>query len=463
MSAPRILCARFPHLALVAAWGRHPELRSEPVIVGGAPELRLPVLAASTAARASGVRPGQPLREAQQRCPGAAFVVADEAAVAHLREELLSRLNRLAPLVEVGDEAAWCDLTGRHAAHPDSTGWAVAVARCIQELLDDDDIAVGVASSRQVAEIAARQAGPRHIRRVAPGEEAAFLAPLPLSVLPLDQVVAARLAALGRDCVGAVANLSAADLQRQFGPVGMDLWHQARGGDGRGEWSPGHGLGIPDPPRRLGERILLEGGTGDLEALRFAVHRSALDLGDRLRRHGCRAAAVTLVCELEDAEPSGLRIIPLQPPGSGAELWPVALELLAGLALTAPVTAVRLEVEGLRPGAGRQVDLWRGGDAAGEEIGGAASRLRARFGRTAVRSVELTVDPGDLPERRFRWTDPVAADAGGEGHGSRVPGVPTGLTSAGGTSEGSRGRAPEHRQAAPASGIPVAAMPLLRR
>ena len=463
MSAPRILCARFPHLALVAAWGRHPELRSEPVIVGGAPELRLPVLAASTAARASGVRPGQPLREAQQRCPGAAFVAADEAAVAHLREELLSRLNRLAPLVEVGDEVAWGDLTGRHAAHPDSTGWAVAVARCIQELLDDDDIAVGVASSRQVAEIAARQAGPRHIRRVAPGEEAAFLAPLPLSVLPLDPVVAARLAALGLDCVGAVANLSAADLQRQFGPVGMDLWHQARGGDGRGEWSPGHGLGIPDPPRRLGERILLEGGTGDLEALRFAVHRSALDLGDRLRRHGCRAAAVTLVCELEDAEPSGLRITPLQQPGSGAELWPVALDLLAGLALTAPVTAVRLEVEGLQPGAGRQVDLWRGGDAAGEEIGGAASRLRARFGRMAVRRAELTVDPGDLPERRFRWTDPVVVDAGREGRGSRAPGVPTGLTSAGGASEGSRGRAPEHRQAAPASGIPVAAMPLLRR
>ena len=425
MSLPRVLCARFPHLALVVAWRGHPELRSEPVIVGGTPELRLPVLAASAAARASGVHPGQPLREAQQRCPGAAFVAADEVAVAHLREELLSRLNRLAPVVEVGDEVAWCDLTGRHAAHPDSTGWAVAVARCIQELLDDDDIAVGVASSRQVAEIAARQAGPHHIRRVAPGEEAAFLAPLPLSVLPLEPAVAARLAALGLDCVGAVANLSAADLQRQFGPVGMDLWHQARGGDGRGEWSPGHGLGIPDPPRRLGERILLEGGTGD--------------------------------------EPSGLRITPLQQPGSGAELWPVALELLAGMALTAPVTAVRLEVEGLRPGAGRQVDLWRGGDAAGEEIGGVASRLRARFGQTAVRRAELTVDPGDLPERRFRWIDPVAADAGGEGRGARAAGVATELTAAGGASEGSRGRTSEHRQVTAASGVPAAVMPLLRR
>ena len=101
----------------------------------------------------------------------------------------------------------------------------------------------------------------------------------------------------------------------------------------------------------------------------------------------------------------------------------MALELLAGMRLTAPVTAVRLEVEGLEPGAGRQVDLWRGGDAAGEEIGGAAARLRARFGRTAVRRAELTVDPGDLPERRFRWAEPVAAEVDGEGRGSRVAGA----------------------------------------
>jgi nucleotidyltransferase/DNA polymerase involved in DNA repair len=451
VGASRFLCARFPHLALVIVWRRHPELRAEPVIVGGAPELRLPVLAASAAARASGVRPGQPLREAQQRCPGAAFVSAVESEVARLRAELLARLYRLAPAVEVGDEAAWCDLTGRHAAHPDGTGWAVSIARSIDELLDAGDVAVGVAASRLVAEIAARQAGTRRIRRVADGEEAAFLAPLPLSVLALDPAVAARLAALGLDCVGAVANLSAADLQRQFGPAGMDLWRQVRGGDGIEGWRPGGEVDSSIPARQLGERLVLEGGTGDLEALRFAVHRSALALGDRLRRRGCRAAAVTLVCELEDAEPSGLRITPLQPPGGGAELWPVALELLAGMHLTAPVTAVRLEVEGLEPGAGRQVDLWRDGDAAGEEIGGAAARLRARFGRTAVRRAELTVDPGDLPERRFRWAEPVAVEVDGDGRDRRAAGPAPGVergTPAPGT---------------PTPGTPAAAMPALRR
>jgi len=489
--SPRVLCARFSHLALVVTWRRHPELRAEPVVVGGAPELRLPILAASAAARASGVRSGQPLREAQQRCPSAAFVPIDEPAVSRLREELVACLYQLAPVVEVEDETAWCDLSGRHAAHPDGTGWAVSIARSINQLLDDDSISIGVAASRLVAGVAARQAGPRRVRRVATGEEAAFLAPLSLDVLAVAPAIAARLVTLGLESVGAVAALSAGDLQRQFGPAGLDLWRRARGQDGVGEWAGGviggagqrvsrggggggvsggwgggaaggaDGEAACSPPlegdgailRRLGVRLVLEGGTGDLEVLRFAVHRAAMEVGERLRRRGCRAASVTLVCEREDMAPAGLRITPLQPPGSGEELWPAALELLAGLPLTAPVTAIRLEVEGLQPGAGRQVDLWRGGDAAGEEIGATASRLRVRFGRTAVRRAELTVDPGDLPERRFRWADPVAA-AGDEAHGTGV---------AAPAPEEPRERALRSRPWTAASGVPAAVMPALRR
>jgi DNA polymerase-4 len=398
----RILCARYDHLSLIAAWQRYPELRGEPVVVGGAPELRLPVLAASASAQAAGVRSGQPLREAQQRCPAAVFVTADESAISRLRDALLAELYRQAPVVEVGDEVAFCDLTGRHAAHSGEPGWAAAIARGLVELLDDAGLAVGVAGSRFVAAVAAQRAGPRRIRRIAPGEEAGFLAPLPLSVLALDAKVAARLAGLGLDCVGDIANLSAADLQRQFGPVGMDLWRQVHGQDGGG-------VAATQAPRRLGERLVLEGSVGNLEALRFTVHRCAQELGERLQERGCRAAAISLVCELEDAEPVGLRVTPLQPPGSGVELWPLALELLAGLRLEAPVEAVRLEIEGLQPGTGRQVDLWRGGDAAREAIAGAASRLRGRFGGETVRQPVLTVDPGDLPERRFRWADAAVA------------------------------------------------------
>lgn len=469
-AAPRILCARYPHLALIAVWRRHPELCGEPVVVtvaqegprgapSGTPDLRLPVVAASEPAAAAGVRPGQPLREAQQRCPAAAVLPSDGPAADALREELLALLCTLAPRAEVADHTAWCDLSGRHAAYRDEAAWAMAVARGVAGLLDGAAVSVGVAGSRLAAGIAAAHAPPRRIRRIAAGEEAAYLAPLPLSSIPVDPGIAARLAAMGLDCVGAVASLAAADLQRQFGPAGIELWHRVRGEDGvvegridgpEGTWPalpaaapPPHrasgggparpadertagpragmeGAGVRTGSRRLGERILLEGGVGDLEALRFAVHRAAGEIGERLRERGCRAAAVVLSCELEAAAPVGLRILPSHPPGSGAELWPVALELLAGLRLPAPVVAIRLEVEGLERGAGRQADLWRG-DTATEAIEGAAARLRARFGPGAVRTAELADDPGDLPERRFRWAEPEPVAVTAPGRGDPAP------------------------------------------
>src|ERR1017187_1517371 len=131
----RVLCARHPHLGLLGAPRRYPELRGEPVILGGAPELRLPVVAASEAAQAAGVRVGQPLRQAQQSCPAAGFV----------------------------------------------------------------------------PRLAARASHPGRIRRVRSGDEALFLAPLPLDVLPVDPAVTTRLAAFGLDCLGAVAGLGPAD------------------------------------------------------------------------------------------------------------------------------------------------------------------------------------------------------------------------------------------------------------
>src|SRR5438128_825455 len=128
---PRVLCARYPHLGMVAALRRFPELQGEAVIVGGAPELRLPVIAASPQAIAAGVHVGQPLRQAQQQCPAAAFVPLDAAAAGELRDAICAALQTVSPAVEVGDEQALCDLSGRHVAFAGEIGWATAVARLL--------------------------------------------------------------------------------------------------------------------------------------------------------------------------------------------------------------------------------------------------------------------------------------------------------------------------------------------
>jgi DNA polymerase IV len=410
--APRLLCARHPHLGLVAALRRHPELRGEAVIVGGAPELRRPVLAASAAAAAAGVRCGQPLRQAQQLCPQAAFVSIDGGDVERLRADVATALGALSPAVEAGEEESFCDLSGSHAAYPDEGRWAAAIARVLMETLDGELPAIGVGSTRFVARMASLASEPRRVRRIPVGAEAAFLAPLPLGMLPIDPAIGARLAALGLDCLGAVANLSPVELQRQFGAEGLVLHRHCRGEDGGT-------LALDVGPRRALERVVLDGAVADLEVLRFAAHRCATDLGDQLRSRGLVAVAVALVLELEEAPAVRVEAPPPLPAGNAIELWAAVLALLGELRPRAPVNALRLEVE-LRGAAGRQADLWRGGDAEREQVLAAAARLQRRYGEAALRRPRLAVDPGDLPERRFRWDAPVpaamAAASGEVGH-----------------------------------------------
>lgn len=418
----RILCARYPHLGLITALRRFPELRGEPFIVhttksapghrdfvgaanaGGAPELRLPVIAASPAAVRAGVRSGQPLRQAQQLCPAAAFVPLDVAAGVALRADLSARLHGLSPIVEVSDEEAFCDLTGRHAAYADEGAWGIAMARVLTAALGGDTPAVGIAASRFVARMAARESRPGRLRRVRSGEETAFLAPLPLAVLPVDPAITARLADFGLDCLGAVAALSPAELQRQFGRPGMEVHRLLRAQDGGG-------VRDASAHRVWTERIVLDPPAAQLETLVDAARQCARTAGDRLQEMGLSCGEASVTMEIEDAPAVTTTAVLGAPAGSRAEVWTAALALLGELHPPAAVTALRLELTRITPAGGRQTDLLRPGDAAKDSIAATASRLRTRFGETAARRPRLALDPGDLPERRFVWEAPAAAGA----------------------------------------------------
>jgi DNA polymerase IV len=399
----RVLCAHFDHLGLLAAWQRHPELRTEAVVVGGAPVLRLPVLAASAAARAAGVRPGQPLRQAQQLCPQAVFVDLDVEAAARLREAALSELCAVVPSVEMGDEQAYADLGGHHAQHPGEAAWAAAAARALTRGLGTAP-AVGVAGSRFTAWMAARVSTPWHVRRVRPGEEAAFLAPLPIGLLPVDAAVLARLGTLGLDCLGAVAALSPADLGRQFGDAGLTVHRYARGED-EAPVTPA------TAPRTLVERLVIEGGAADRELLSRCAERTCRILGARLRERGLSAGRVGLVLQGEAGPVAAGTRVPPAPAGSAAELWATVLGLLGALEPTGPVAGLRLEVDELSTASGRQVELWRRGDAERDAVARAVARLQDRFGIATVVRSRLTLDPGDLHERRSAWEPAAPAPA----------------------------------------------------
>ena len=95
------------------------------------------------------------------------------------------------------------------------------------------NIAIGASRSPGVARLASRYAGAERIRVVEPGQERAFLAPIPLRRLPgISQSTAALLQATGMVTIGELQNVPKAALESQLGASeGAQIWRAARGLD----------------------------------------------------------------------------------------------------------------------------------------------------------------------------------------------------------------------------------------
>src|SRR4030042_2974784 len=91
--------------------------------------------------------------------------------------------------------------------------------------------AVGIAGGKSPARVAAQTTRPG-LAKIAPsGEEAAFLAPLPVDFLPASDAMRWRLGLLGLHTIGDIARLRLGAFQQQFGPEGKRCWELANGVD----------------------------------------------------------------------------------------------------------------------------------------------------------------------------------------------------------------------------------------
>src|ERR1700737_3085353 len=165
---------------------RRPELRGRPVIVGGAgvEGERGVVAAASYEARPFGVRSAMPLGRARRLCPNPVFVPFASPASRGASKSVFAILDRYSPVIEpIALDEAYLDLTGEEALMGPP---AVVAARLRDEVKTRCglDLSIGVASCKLVAKVASELRKPRGLVVVRPGDEAFFLAPLPLSRLP---------------------------------------------------------------------------------------------------------------------------------------------------------------------------------------------------------------------------------------------------------------------------------------
>lgn len=163
---------------------RRPDLRNVPLVVGGSAQGRGVVSTASYAARIYGVRSAMPMATALRLCPGLVVLPPDFRYYRDLAHRFRAILDRYSPLVEVVSvDEAYLDASGSERLF----GGAQELARSLKAAVLNETglvVSLGVAANKLVAKIASDLDKPDGLRVVAPGSEAATLAPLAIERLP---------------------------------------------------------------------------------------------------------------------------------------------------------------------------------------------------------------------------------------------------------------------------------------
>ena len=212
----------------------NPELEGKPVLIGGHPEGRGVVAAASYAARTFGVRSAMPMSRALALCPDAVILPSRFSVYGDYSRRVMKILREATPLFEqMSIDEAYLDVTEQVSEWEEAVGLARQLQRRVREEVGLS-ASLGVASNKLIAKIASDHDKPGGLTVVPPGQEQSFLEPLSVRVLwGVGPVMAGKLAALDVKTVGDLARVPEEELRKRFGKHGAGLARQARGMDRR--------------------------------------------------------------------------------------------------------------------------------------------------------------------------------------------------------------------------------------
>ena len=404
-----ILVADFPVAAVVRA---NPELRDRPFALVRLPSsTRQPnarhskspnpqyqphseLSHVSPHARAAGIRPGMTVAQARALMPGLVVTRPSHAAERSAADALIDVAESLSPVVEEGEPGCvWLDLAGverffRHSIRSPEPDGDINPAGDINNEIADEllkrarriglEAAVGIASSKEVAHLAARCGGTRVI---APSAEREFLNWIPLDMLGLGAdsrggELELMLARLGIRRLGELARLDARAVGSRLGSHGVELIRIARGESS----SP-----VVARPRAetFTETVELEYGIASLEPLGFVTRAMLQKLVERLELRGFVAGDMTLSLGLDDHRRDDRRVAVAAPTNEVRSLLTLLNLSLEATPPPAAVETIRLTVEPRTPRPA-QADMFLPPSPAPDKLATTIARIAALCGPDRV-------------------------------------------------------------------------------
>jgi protein ImuB len=380
----RLACVfvdRFPFAALSRA---EPDLCGAAVAVTVGEGPRGEVVACSLEAEKYGVAPGHRVAQVRVICNSLVLRAASVEAEHAAQEALCDVAYALSPRVEdAGNGMVFLDLDGLQVLHGEEevvrllVGGAAAVGL---------DAAVGIASTKVAARLAACDGGGRAIVRQ--HDEWSFLAPLPVRTLEPGPALRETLSRWGIRTLGELASLPASSVATRLGPEGAALVRRARGEDE----SP---LVCRAPPLHFEERCELDFGIEAIDPFLF-VARPLLDrLTARLALRGLVCGDLRLSLCLANRGREQRTVVVAAPSNEARSLLTLLRLSLEAQPPAAPVEEIHLAAvaEQLRP---VQLDLLRPNGPAPARLAITLAKLTALCGddRVGTPIVADSHDPG---------------------------------------------------------------------
>src|SRR5437588_10326458 len=384
-----IACLSIPGFELKAALRKSPSLALRPAALapeaGGEPLLG-PVTAA---AEAAGVRPRMRLGEALATMPRLVLVEPDPAAAEQAWEEIVCALEDAGFAVDPAARGiAYFETRGVERLYG---GLEPALRRALASVGPAWDARLGAAGRRFTALAAASVARPGQVLVVRDEDVGRFLAPLPLTLLPLERQRYDELESLGVRRLGQLAGLPGGAVAERLGTDGRRAWGLARGGASgrvRGRRPPSELVESLEFPEAIGNELTLRRALG-------ALVETALARPERRDRF---VRKVALSARLVGGG-SWRRSLTLREPSAEADR--IRIALAPRLAeLPAPVLELRIELVELTNPAGRQLELPAAGPEDRSPLSEGAGQVRASTGSGSVCTVVEVAPWSRIPETR---------------------------------------------------------------
>ncbi|MTI68789.1 MAG: DNA polymerase IV [Firmicutes bacterium] len=267
----------------------NPKLRNKPVAVGGKPNKRGVVCAASYEARRYGVKSAMSSKRAERLCPKLIFVSTNKDKYKEVSKHIKSIFKRYSEKIEpISIDEAFIDVTGKEA---------LKIGKLIKKSIKNEldlTASIGISYNKFLSKLASDMDKPNGFTVISKKNAKDILKKLPIRKLwGVGPKTEKELSRLGLYKIEDIQRYDRDILVEKFGKRGLELIEFANGKDDRPiEWK--------SKSQSIGEENTFSHDTLDMEVLHNTLNKYSLDVLKKIRKNRYKIKTITIKIKYEN-------------------------------------------------------------------------------------------------------------------------------------------------------------------